>query len=96
MKSNRAVRVILMLSCLPMELHHLSLSFATLMQQSALHPPLRSTTRCHLRSIAAMSTMSSAWVWLGTAFPNYMPTAPQIAPLPSERPLIKPADTCLE
>ena len=34
--------------------------------------------------------------WLRTTLHNCMPAAPQTAPLPSERPLIKPADTCLE
>ena len=34
--------------------------------------------------------------WLRTTLHICMPAAPQTAPLPSERPLIKPADICLD
>ena len=54
------------------------------------------STRCHLLSTAVTSTLSSAWGWLRTTMYNYMPVAPQTAPLPLERPSVKPADTCLE
>ena len=81
-------------------IEHLSSDLSTrseaLARQSSPDPSSCSTTRYHLLSTAATSTRSSAWGWLRTTFHNCVPAAPQTGPLPSERPLIKPADTFLD